>query len=46
MLHPLGTDQLIRQAFNLGGGAADYDNFQTMVGVEVNMQRRDDGIVV
>ena len=46
MLHPLGADQLIGKTFYLDSGAAHNDNLQAMMGVEVDMQRRDDGVVV
>jgi hypothetical protein len=39
VFHTLGANQLISQSFDLGGFTSHHDDFQTMVGVEVNMQR-------
>jgi hypothetical protein len=46
MLHPFGTDQFIRQPLDLGGRTTHDNNFQAMMGVEVNMECGDDGVMM
>ena len=46
MLHAAQSEDLVGQLLNLGPSALDYDDFQTVMGIEMNVRRGKDFSVI
>jgi hypothetical protein len=46
VLHALGAYQLVGKALDLRGSAAHNHNFQAVMGIKMDVQRRNDGVVM